>query len=450
MRKPTTTHTHTARRPRVFYGWWIATAAAVQGFYFSATFYQGFTAFFNPIVKEFGWSRAATAAATSLQRTESGVIGPFVGFFIDRYGVRWVILTGTVIIALGFFFLARVYSLMAFYGAILTIALGLALASSIATTVVVGNWFVRHRSRAMTIAFGGGAFGGTMAPLLVWAIGRYGWRPVLDWIGLGTLLVCIPAALVMRYRPESYGYRPDGLEPQTDGSGVAAPGDARSTQAASAPRPSVVGDGGDDGFTFREMLRLPAFWQLMLSMGIGGLVMSSVGLFSIPGLESFGISTGTAGLVVLFTSVFNVAGRFGLGFLGDVVDKRYILAATFLVMALGSLAFAAIHQPWHIIFFLLLYPPGHGGTVPVRYSLLAEYFGRRSYGALIGVTMTLTAIFGIVGPVFTGWMFDVTGSYRWPFVIMGGVGLIAVPLTLAVKPPMMDTSVSSRATTPDR
>jgi MFS family permease len=72
----------------------------------------------------------------------------------------------------------------------------------------------------------------------------------------------------------------------------------------------------------------------------------------------------------------------------------------------------------------------------VRFALLADYFGRRSFGTLVGLTMTLTAVFGIIGPVFTGWMFDVTGSYRMAFIIMGLLVLPTVPVTLMVKQPV--------------
>ena len=92
---------------------------------------------------------------------------------------------------------------------------------------------------------------------------------------------------------------------------------------------------------------------------------------------------------------------------------------------------------WHIPFFVLLYPLGHGGTVPVRFAILADYFGRKSYGALLGLTMTLTAVFGIIGPVFTGLVFDLTGSYRIAFLVVGVVSLTAVPITLLVKPPRL-------------
>ncbi|MCL0044236.1 MFS transporter [Dehalococcoidia bacterium] len=414
-------------------------AATLQAFYTSGTFFYGFGALFNPIVHEFGWTRAATAGALSLQRTEAGIAGPFVGFLVDRYGARGIMLVGTAFTAAGFYFLARIHSLLSFYLAISTIAVGLAMGAMIVTTAVVGNWFVRRRSWAMTIAFAGGGLGGISTPMLVWAITRYGWRQVVDWLGLGWLLIGIPVALIMRHRPEQYGDIPDGkVENQIHEQPRA------SVKPNSIPKKSMDSDdtAGKDivevSFTTKQILKNPVFWQLSMSMGIIGMVMSTVVVFSIPGLESFGLSSNVAALTVLFISVFNLMGRFGLGFLGDVLDKRHVLAATYLMISLGSLAFASVHQGWHVIFFLLLYPPGHGGTVPVRYALLADYFGRKSFGSLVGLNMTLTAVFGIIGPVFTGWVFDVTGSYRWAFIIMGLLALPTVPATLMVKQPVTE------------
>jgi len=392
----------------------------------SGSFFYGFSAFFNPIIAEFQWSAAATATALSLQRTEAGIAGPFVGFLVDRYGARGVMLVGTVITSLGFFYLARIHSLPTFYLAFGIVALGFSMASMITTTAVVGNWFLRLRSRAMTVAFAGGGMGGIMVPAIVWGISSFGWRAITDWIALITLVIGIPVALIMRHRPEAYGYLPDGRQPDTE---ETAGGDPNSLADDSAELE-------EPDFTVRQILRSVAFWQLTMSMGVVGMVMGTVVVFSIPAMESFGLSSATAGVVVLFLSVFNLAGRFLLGFLADKVDKRRVLAFTYLLIGLGSLAFATIQRPWQIVLFLFLYPPGHGGTVPVRFALLADYFGRRSFGTLVGLTMTLTAVFGIIGPVFTGWMFDVTGSYRMAFIIMGLLVLPTVPVTLMVKQPV--------------
>ncbi len=358
-----------------------------------------------------------------------------------------MMLIGTVVTAAGFLFMARIHSLLTFYLAFGVIALGISMASFITTTTVVGNWFSKYRSRAMTIATSGGGLGGIMAPFLVWAIATYGWRSVLDWIAIGTLLVGIPTSLVMRRRPEDYGYLPDGQKPDPSSEPLEAtqgPDSSQESSSATGASKSSRPSAASSGLTLRQILKTPAFWQLTLGMGLSGLAMSTVVVFSIPALESFGISSTAARLTLMFISIINLLGRFVLGFLADMVDKRWVLAVTYVMIGLGTLAFAAVHQLWQVVFFLALYPAGHGGTVPVRLALLGDYFGRRSFGSMMGLTMTLTAIFGIVGPIFTGWMFDVTGSYRWAFIIIGLLVLPGIPMTLMAKAPLAISQVAAR------
>ncbi len=100
---------------RIFYGWWIIIASSALSTYNNGILYYGFTAFFNPVVNEFGWSRAATAFAFSLKRLEGGIAAPIVGFFIDKLGPRKMSLFAVTIYGAGFLLLSRVDSLLTFY-----------------------------------------------------------------------------------------------------------------------------------------------------------------------------------------------------------------------------------------------------------------------------------------------------------------------------------------------
>ena len=116
-------------KKRIFYGWWIVLASIVSSFYGIGIFNHGFTAFFNPIVKEFGWSRAVTSVAFALQRAESGLSAPIVGWLIDKYGPRKTMLLGAFLAGAGLIFLSRIETLWTFYFAFLIISIGISLST---------------------------------------------------------------------------------------------------------------------------------------------------------------------------------------------------------------------------------------------------------------------------------------------------------------------------------
>ncbi len=415
----------------VFYGWWIVAAGCISQAYTSGAFWQGFGAFFDPIVAQFGWSRAITSVSQSLQRTESGMIAPFVGFFIDRFGPRNVMLGGVFVTGIGFIFLSRIDSLWQFYLAFMLITVGLSFGSFMVVTTAVANWFVVRRSRALAIMSAGSGIGGLLVPAVVWIIAATDWRTGLFVIGIGYWVTGIPVAMVMRSRPEDYGYLPDGAATSQEGS--------EETPSESAPAKEA-----EVAFTAREALMTRAFWQMILAMGSGQLIMSA-SIHQIPALSSFGISRGAAGMVIMGVSLISMSGRITCGFLGDVIDKRIVLAFSFACQFLGTLMFAYTGNLWHLLGFMLFWGIGMGASIPVRFALLADYFGRRHFGSILGVMMTTSAVFGIVSPVFVGWMYDLNGNYRDPFLILSGTVLISIPLILTLKPPVKRDPRGSKA-----
>jgi MFS family permease len=138
-----------------------------------------------------------------------------------------------------------------------------------------------------------------------------------------------------------------------------------------------------------------------------------------------------------FMTLLSLVGRLGSGFLGDIIDKRYIVAAALCLQSLGMIIFANVQQPWHLIPFLLVYGPSYGGTIPIRPAIIADYFGRRNFGAIQGLMMGIAMLGGIASPVIGGWVFDVTGSYRSIFIIYAGLAAIGIPAILTASRPRL-------------
>ena len=399
-------------------------AGSVTTGYTSGTFWQGFGAFFDPIVEQFGWSRATTSAAISLQRTESGMVSPFVGYFIDRFGPRKVMLVGILMTGAGFILLARINSLWQFYSAFALITLGMSVGTWMVVTTAVANWFVALRTRALALTSAGSALGGLLVPVVIWLIATTDWRTALVLIGVGFWIIGIPSAFVMRRRPEDHGLLPDGRSDETFAKG-----------GAEAPA-GAAHERAEASFTVRQALRTRTFWQMALAMGAGQLVMSA-SVHQIPAVTSFGFSRETAGVVMLAVSLMSLAGRIVSGFAGDRVDKRKVIAAAFALQLVGTLIFAYTSTTLHLVGFVVCWGIGFGSSIPVRFALLADYFGRRNFGSVMGIMMTVSAVFGIAGPVFVGWMYDVRGNYRDPYIILALTVLVAIPLVLSLTRPVL-------------
>ncbi len=423
-------------RTRVFYGWWVVLACALIFLYGGGTFYYGFTAFFDPILEEFGWTRAETAAAFSLQSLEAGFLGPLIGLLIDRFGPRKVTFCGVAIAGLGFIWISHVNSLPSFYGAFLFTSVGSSAAFGSAAYAAVASWFMKKRARAMALLSTGFGASGIIAPGLVWLIAQHGWRASLTTVGLGLWAIGIPLSLVIRDRPEQHGHLPDG---EDTGSGLAATGvDARVAGGGISARNDAVTQQESQtyvGFTAREALRTQAFWLLTLSSCLGGVSQSALGVHQIPHLTNVGIPVGIAGLAVTGMTVSSIIGRLGFGYLGDFFDKRHLIAAAAVLQAIGVLIFAHIASAWHILPFVLFYGPGYAGPIPVRPALLADYYGTKAFGLIGGLMGIGWTVAGMVGPLFAGWVCDVTGSYRWAFVIFALSTILSIPVVLAVRPP---------------
>jgi MFS family permease len=406
----------------VFYGWWIVLACFIIAFYIGGSVFFSFTAFVDPIVAEFDWSYTQISIAASLRGLEMGVFAPLVGIFVDRFGSKIVILIGIVIVGFSMILLSMTNSLPMFYGISLLVGLGAGGCTGVVVMSAVANWFNRKISLALGLAASGFGSGGLLLPVIVWMIDRLHWRTTLQIIGLTAWVICIPLSFVIRGKPEKYGYFPDGEEFQNPASDAAGEPDRRVPRSA-------------QDIPFNEALKDRSFWYFNAAEAIRMVIVFSIMMHVMPYLNSLGVPRSTAGFVAGALALFSVLGRIGLGYLGDAFDKRYILAVSYSLMALGLVVFSSfIRGQWSLFLFLILFAPGYGGGMTVRSSLLREYFGTASYGKILGITMGIGSIAAIFGPPLAGWTFDTLGSYRPIWLVYVGLIMVAIALVRSIKP----------------
>ncbi|MBI4338315.1 MAG: MFS transporter [Chloroflexi bacterium] len=410
---------HLGRKRNVYHGWWMVLAGASVSTYVTGVFYWSFGAFFDPILATFGWSRTVASTGYAMHRLVGGVLGPFIGRLLDRLGPRPLMLGGLGLLGAGYLVMATTRSLPMFYIAFLVISVGLAAGTFNTLYVSVANWFTRRRGRALGILTLGGALGGLLAPAIVWLIEHFGWRWAVAIAGLGVWVVGFPAAMVMRRRPE------DG---QVHEGGV-------STTPAAGIQPNVQVP-KEPVWTTRQLMRSRPFWFLSLGLGIEGFMTSALFLHQIPGLVGFGLTPVGAAMIVTLSTLLSIPGRLAGGLLADLVDKRLVMTGAYLLQSLGGLVFAGVHTWWQAVTFATLVGIGFGVAEPTRTATVADYFGRRSLGAVLGTMSAVTAVTGVAGPVAAGWLADQTGNYRVAFLVLSLISLVSVPWFLLMGRPV--------------
>ena len=403
---------------RLFYGWYMVGAGSALQFLQAGLMTQSFGAYVAVLQAERGWSKTALSGAAALQQMESAILGPFLGWFIDRFGPAGLIRVGVVVFGLGLMLLSHTDTLPAFYGAFLVIALGASFCGMFPINTALIHWFERWRARALSSMSIGLALGGVSVPLVAWSLQTFGWRATAFSSGVIAIVVGLPLAMVIRRRPEDYGETVDGLPVK---------GYVEGEPALLDPRRD---------FTAPEAVRTPAFWLLSLGHGFALLVVHAVSVHSITHMnQGLGYSIERASLVYTLLTVSQMGGV-GIGWLiGDRYDKRLIAAICMLMHMTGLLLLTyAITVPM-VLAFAVLHGAAWGLRGPFMQALRADYFGRSAIGMILGLSLMIVVVGQIGGPMIAGVLADHTGNYRVGFTILALLaGLGSLFFVMAKKP----------------
>ncbi|GAH62389.1 unnamed protein product, partial [marine sediment metagenome] len=173
----------------MFYGWWIVGASFLIVLYVGGVVSYGFTAFFEPIANELGWSYAQISLAASLRGLEMGLFAPVAGIITDRWGPRRVIFSGVIITVAGLILLSTTTSLGMFYGAFVLIAIGMSACTTTVLMTAITNWFQTKIGIASGIAICGFGFAGLLVPVIVKLIDVYEWRMTITILAIGMVVM---------------------------------------------------------------------------------------------------------------------------------------------------------------------------------------------------------------------------------------------------------------------
>jgi MFS family permease len=224
---------------RIFYGWWIVAAGFGLEVLIGALMFHAYGAYLVLLREEFGWSKTLLAAAFSMARMESGILGPIQGWLTDRLGPQVLIRAGMIIFGVGFLLFSQISSPVGFFLAFFIMAIGASLGGYLPIGVAIVNWFHRRRALALSLSATGMAVGGFLTPLVVLALTRIGWRWTAFASGVVVLLVGLRLAQLVRHHPEPHA-TPRTAIPPSLGASRASPatrsGPSRRTRASPLPR----------------------------------------------------------------------------------------------------------------------------------------------------------------------------------------------------------------------
>jgi len=404
-----------------FHGWRIVAAAGTIQFLLGALQSQSFGLYIAALAQEMGWSKTALAGAAALQSLEAAVVGPMLGWLLDRLGTRAAIRWGLVIFGAGLLLLSQVDSIGVFYLSAVLMAVGGSLGGYFTLSVTVVHWFERRRARALSVLSLGLAASGLVVPVIALSMELAGWRATAAVSGV---FVCIAGwllAALIHSRPADLGQHPDGVEPVSS-SGATGVVSAESSDpgAASAPGRAVASPvPAEPGYTLAEALRTRAFWLLSIGHGMALLVVTSVNVHAVTHMtQGLGYSFTQASWVITVMTLGQVLGVvFGMS-VGDHWNKRRLASLCMLGHGMGLLCLTWAPHPAYMLGFAVFHGAAWGLRGPLMHALRADYFGRRAIGTILGVSGAIVALGQIVGPMLAGALADLTGNYRIGYTLI--------------------------------
>ena len=414
----------------MFYGWKLAGLALLVIGLASGPVWSGVGVWVKALEMHFGWSRAQLTGAFSLAQLEGSILGPLLGYLIDRLGPRRMVFIGLVITGLGFVLFSRTNNLLTFYVSYGLIMLGTAAGSWLPLMTVVNRWFIRKRGLAMAVAAEGSPLGGLLLlPVLAWAVtpSHFGWSTTALWIGMVFLALAFPISRFIRERPEGYGERADG-DPSPNAS-------MSQIEFVRTP-PRDIGSRDQPDFTASQAIRTSAFWLITFGHAFSSMLFATLTVHLVPMLTDQGLSLQSSANV--FSAMMGVAAVFQLigGYVGDRMETRVAIAVFGFIQAAGFTVAVFTESMPMAILFAVLFGAGFGGRNPLTVAIRAEYFGPNAFATITGISSAPMYLFMLAAPLFAAFIFDTQGSYMIAWLILGGLGSMSGVLFLLAKKPL--------------
>lgn len=405
-------------RKNLFSSDWMVVATltlAMIGFYGAEL---SFSVFLKPLVKEFGWTRAAASGSMSIAEGIAGLLGIVVGVLSDKYGTRILLASGGIFGGLGYLLMSSagtLWQLYLFSGIMTGISIAVCWTSINAT---ISRLFSDKRLLALGITTSGITIGNmVLPPLTAQIIAAFGWRFAYLVLAFVVWITTIPAAI-------SLGNKRSNRIGRGQGNVLNKNGRKYSVEPVQQREP----------LTFQVAKTVP-FWMLMITGFVTAAGYYFVATHIVAFATDIGIAPTSAPLIFLCMGAGNIAGKLLVWSMALKIGNRSLL---FVLLALQAVAFFFLMKTTSFLVLLALggiFGFGFGGSSPVRMSMIPEFFGMRHVGTIIGLVGVSWGVGGITGPILAGYFFDQSGSYNAAFLCGGLIMVVGIVATCFLKAP---------------
>lgn len=380
----------------LFYGWVVVVVVGMIQILSQGAGNSLFALLLLPLQSSLGWNRTTLTAAFSLSSLILALVLIPIGGIVDRYGARVVLVAGGVVSGLclvGLTWIAQPWQLITLFGVGFGVAQ--ALTSVQVGATAIANWFVRRRGMALGwLSVFMGLAVPVCVPILSQLIVHYGWRVAVDILAAAFVVLVVPAAVLVRQRPEDVGLSPDG-----------------------DTTTSLVDRGPKTGATFQSAIAGRMFWLLSISSIPPAIAWGIVNTHQIAYMVGIGLSPALAAGIVTVAALASLPGRLALNAAADWLGPKLVLIIDIAIQAVGILILINSGSLVGLLCYSILYGVSTGAAFGVRNAWLGGLFGRKAFGAITALHGTLIYIGGAIGPVTAGAMYDHFGNYTLAFTI---------------------------------
>ena len=399
------------------YRWVIVAAGGLLGCVAIGAMFS-LPVFLLPIAQDTGWSVTGLSSAMTIGFLALAFASVAWGTLSDRFGPRFVVLSGSLILAVSLALASRATSLLEFqllFGLLLGAGIGAVFAPVMAC---VTGWFDAHRSLAVSLVSAGmGMAPMTMSPLAGWLISTHDWRTSMQVIAAVATAVMIPVAFLIQRAPALQG----------ESAAALAAGEARS------------------GMSLGQVVRSPQFMILLLTNFLCCATHSGPIIHTVSYAVSCGIPTMAAVSIYSLEGLAGMGGRVAFGVLGDRFGAKRVLVSGLLAQAFGALAYSFVRELGAFYAVAAFFGFIYAGVMPLYAVIARENFPLRMMGTVIGGSAMAGSLGMAIGPLAGGWIHDSLGSYRWLYVASWGLGIGAFLIALTFRPVPKDQSVLAAA-----